>query len=246
MMHGAALATDMSESSPDSSPPSRATPWRGASRAQQVALALAVLALVATAWFAYDWFTRDVAQRRAIAEGRAPNPAAAAVEVDPHAPAPEDSVAAVTSDEPVAPAVRGEAIHRCVRGDEVLFTNQACPEGFSADTGSGSGGAAGRPPVATAASMLSGSDDPAQRRAQCDYLLAEVERLEFDFQQPLPPPILDEISSRLLALRSQGERLACQLPRASEPSAAVRARQEARMLDETPASAPANRRRRGN
>lgn len=249
-MHGVAPASNMTESSPESSVPAWATPWRGASRTQQIVLAVAVLVLVGVSWFAFDWFARDVEQRRAIAEGRAPDPAAPAADVDPHAPAPEDSVAAVTSTDPIAPAVRGEAIRRCVRGDQVLFTNQACPEGFSADTGPTAGPAAGDASRAAGAAtppVLAGASDPAQRGALCDYLVAEVERLDFEFQQPLPPPILDQISTRLLTLRSQGERLACSLPRAKEPSAAVRARQEARVLDETAAPAPAaagrNRRR---
>lgn len=192
--------------------------------------AIALLVLVLVGWRAYEWFAHDVAQRRAVAEGRAPAPAPA-VPADDAPPAP-----AAAPQEPAAPAVRGDAINRCVRGAEVLFSNQPCPPGFTLDAGR----AGGAPAQAAPATLLAGADTPAEREALCAYVTAEVQRLDFEFQQPLPPPILDDISSRLLVLRSQGERLRCVLPQPSTPQG----RPGAPVLDEKPAAAPAGRQRR--
>lgn len=214
--------------SPSSTPPS--APPANALLRRRIVPAIAVLVLVLAAWRAYDWFVRDVEQRRAVAEGRAPAPPAA----DPVATAPAPAAVA-TPAEPLAPAVRGDAIHRCVRGTEVLFSNQPCPPGFTADAGTTAPAPAmGARPVA-----LAGSAGPAHRQALCAYLSAEVERLDFEFQQPLPPPVLDDISSRLTSLRDQGEQLHCVLPKPSESGA----RSSARVLDEKPAPAPGAKRR---
>lgn len=222
----------MSSSSTPSDAAEAASGPRPAGRTALV-LGIAVLVLLLVGWRAYDWFVRDVEQRRAVAEGRAPAPQPAP---EPTA-GPEAEAPAVPAPgtEPLAPAVRGDAIHRCVRGAEVLFSNQACPPGFTADAG----GAAAAPAPAVRAVALAGADDPAQRQAGCAYLTAEVERLDFEFQQPLPPPILDDISSRLLALRSQGERLRCGLPKASASGAPP----GGPVLDERAAAAPAGKRR---
>lgn len=221
--------------SSSSTPADAAEPASGPRPTARAALVLgiAMLVLLLVGWRAYDWFVHDVEQRRAVAEGRAPAPQPAP---EPEA-GPEEDAPAVPApgSEPLAPAVRGDAIHRCVRGAEVLFSNQACPPGFTADAG----GAAAVPTSAVRAAVLAGTDDPAQRQASCAYLAAEVERLDFEFQQPLPPPILDDISSRLLTLRSQGERLRCVLPKAS----ASGAQPGGRVLDEQAAAAPAAKRR---
>ncbi|HMN21924.1 MAG TPA: hypothetical protein PKA16_11095 [Ottowia sp.] len=196
--------------------------------------AIAVLILLLAGWRAYDWFVHDVEQRRAVAEGRAPAPSPMPTlpDADPAGTADAPPMVAPTA-EPMAPAVRGDAIHRCVRGSEVLFSNQPCPPGFTAD--------AGVPATAPAAATTTahplaspGADDPAQHQALCAYLAAEVERLDFEFQQPLPPPVLDDISSRLLTLRGQGERLRCVLPKPSEAAG----RSTAKVLDEKPVTAP--------
>lgn len=211
-MGGADLNRPMTEPTA-AAPELPRTPAAIPARGRQVLTGVLLLVLLVASWRAYDWFVDNVAQRQAIAEGRLPNPAAAPAD-DPGLtasvpPMPGTTLATGT---PAAPAVRGDAIHRCVQGDREVFTNQACPEGFAAD--SGLPASAQR---AAAATVLhdGGSTSPDQRIALCHYLLAEVQRLDFEFQQPLPPPVLDRISTRLGVLRDQGEQLRCALPKAS-------------------------------
>jgi len=192
--------------------PPAATLARG--RRGQVLTGVLLLVLLVASWRAYDWFVDNVAQRQAIAEGRLLNPAAAPAD-DPDLAASVQPMPGATLDTgtPAAPAVRGDAIHRCVQGDREVFTNQACPEGFVADSGSPA-----HAPRAVAAATVphdGGTTSPDQRIALCHYLLAEVQRLDFEFRQPLPPPVLDRISTRLGVLRDQGEQLRCALPKAS-------------------------------
>lgn len=52
------------------------------------------------------------------------------------------------------------------------------------------------------------TDDPGLQRAICAYLSAESARLSYEFEQPLPPPVLDRISTlraqrRLQAMANQ-------------------------------------------
>jgi hypothetical protein len=86
---------------------------------------------------------------------------------------------ATAQGEPFAPAVTGQAVHRCVRPDgQVVLTNQAAPR------------AAGPTPrrrgrASPAAATISwAGDDPSLHDATCHYLAAEVERLGYEFQQP--------------------------------------------------------------
>lgn len=205
-------------------------------------IGVALLALLLASWRAYEWFVQDVEQRRAIAEGRAPDPAAAQraqAESKPVA-APPAPTRADGSGDPPAPAVLGDALHRCVRGDQVLLTNLACPQGYAIDSGHGDTGTGAVVPTATRTAPLPVADDPAQREALCRYLAAEVERLDYDFRQPLPPPVLDAISTRLATLRSQGERLQCVLPQPREAPAPAPARAGAapKVLEERASQAP--------
>ena len=48
-----------------------------------------------------------------------------------------------------------------------------------------------------------------QRDAVCAYLAAEIARLDFEFQQALPPPVLDHLSTRLGGLRAQHRAAEC-------------------------------------
>ncbi|MDR2128736.1 MAG: hypothetical protein LBP52_06685 [Burkholderiaceae bacterium] len=114
--------------------------------------------------------------------------------------------------EPLAPAVAGDSIRQCVKDGQTIFTNQDCPPG-STPVPQNRGGAQ------TAASVLarplaSAGLDAAGRAAQCNYLLAESERLRFEFDQPLPPPVLDQISGHLKLLRDNSEALGCPQPAA--------------------------------
>jgi hypothetical protein len=51
--------------------------------------------------------------------------------------------------------------------------------------------------------------DPDQRRSMCGYLAAELERLNHDFKQPLPPPIVDRIATEIEPLRAQLNHYGC-------------------------------------
>lgn len=212
-MGGADSNRPMTE--PAAAPALPRTPAATPARGRQVLTGVLLLVLLVASWRAYDWFVDNVAQRQAIAEGRLPNPAAppadAAVTTEN-----QPSVPSVlpTPDEP---AVRGDAIHRCVQGDREVFTNQACPEGFAADSGLP---ARARQAVAATVPHDSGATSPDQRIALCHYLLAEVQRLDFEFGQPLPPPVLDRISTRLGVLRDQGEQLRCTWAKASTDATA--------------------------
>jgi hypothetical protein len=61
-------------------------------------------------------------------------------------------------------------------------------------------------------------DDPDQRRALCGYLAAELERLNSEFKQPLPPPVIDRIATEITRLGEQNSRYGCVVP--AEPGAA--------------------------
>jgi len=198
-------------------------------------IALAVLA--AGAWQAYQWLVSDVERRRAVAEhgGSAPPPAAdtdAAAAPPPAArgaSTPQLSLAA--TGEPVAPAVIGGAVNRCVRGGQVIFTAAKCPEGSAAAADAAGANASGG--LAAQAAIGAAGDEASQQQAECNFLSAELDRLGYEFRQPLPPPVLDQISTRLTALRAQSERAKCAPSAQAAASAAS-------------AAAPAHRRARAS
>ena len=87
--------------------------------------------------------------------------------------------------EGTAPAVTGEAIHKCVVDGQVTYTNQACPDGSSgglmqaagADPNGVSGSAGDTvPSVLVARPANLGAGDPSQQTALCGYLAAEIAR----------------------------------------------------------------------
>jgi len=52
-------------------------------------------------------------------------------------------------------------------------------------------------------------DDPDQLRSVCGYLTAELERLDYEFKQPLPPPVIDRIATQIKQLHTQANRYDC-------------------------------------
>jgi hypothetical protein len=52
-------------------------------------------------------------------------------------------------------------------------------------------------------------DDSDQRRAWCDHLTAELARLNYEFKQPLPPPVIDRIATEITRLNTQTNRHGC-------------------------------------
>lgn len=193
--------------------PDTASPARG-----WIVLLVIALLLALGSWRGYAWLVQDVEHRRAVAEGRAPDPVARPV--DPHAPQaavtpinpPRTTPATRGQGEPLPPAVRGDAVRRCVRGDEVVFTNQPCAPGFEEGQGAELRGdpSEGVTPVgATSPTESTAKADVTQQAALCRYLASELERLDFEFHQPLPPPVLDLISSHLSRLRAQAKQIEC-------------------------------------
>ena len=217
----------MSQDSADSSqrllPPSEAESETGMLR--WIVAAGLVLALIVGAYHAYEWLVSDIAQRRAVAEGSAPDPtpspAPAAVTTPPPSPAPapartqpQPPAPSTAAGDPPMPAVTGGGVNKCVQGGQVTYTSSPCPEGSEpvplAAAGIDPNGVLGSTgddaPVAVAApAVFAAGGDPGQSDARCRYLAAEVERLDFEFKQALPPQVLDHISSRLVVLRAQGE-----------------------------------------
>lgn len=225
--------------SPDQADPAEAPlrppePTGGTGPLRWVWLLVALLALALAAWHGWGWLHDYVAQRHAVAEGRAPAPPSA----ESAAPTPPASAVATAAPgntgEPAAPAVTGEAIRRCIQPDgQLTFTNQACPAGSSAE-----------PPAATAAPESRGAvrfdagEDPSLHEASCRYLSAEIARLDYEFRQPLPPPVIDLISTRLSTLRGQSEQGHCApLPKPA-PAAAPGERGTRKVLTESARAAP--------
>lgn len=227
-------------------PPEPAEPglWRWL-----VAAAL-VLVIIVGAYQAYEWLVNDVARRRAVAEAPAPAPTQHPAP-DTGAPTAEPARRTIRPAQPsappnegTAPAVTGEAIHKCVVDGQVTYTNQACPDGSSGGlmqaTGADPNGVSGSagdtvPSVLVARPANLGAGDPSQQTALCGYLAAEIARLDFEFKQPLPPNVLDHISSQLSGLRAQHGAAKCEplpKPAADKPAPAVRKRAPPKVVEE--------------
>lgn len=218
-------ATEAPEHPPE---PVRETGWL-----RWIAIVVALGLLVLLGLKAYQWLQGYVVQRHAMAQQE--TPALAEPQPSLAAPTPAPPVATAQG-EPFAPAVTGQAVHRCVRPDgQVVLTNQACPAGSRPDAAP----AVAAPSPAAAAISWAG-DDPSLHDATCHYLAAEVERLGYEFQQPLPPPVLDLISTRLSSLRGAAAQGGCApLPK---PAAAPGERDPHKVLTERAGAAPKPRR----
>lgn len=165
-----------------------------------IVVALGVLALFG--FKGYGWLQAYVAQRHAIAQEETPPLAEPQPSLVGRAPA---ASAPGAPTEPFAPAVTGEGVRACVRPDgQRVLTNQACPAGSRPEPA---------PAPATgaraAATITWAGDDPSLHDATCHYLTAEIDRLGYEFEQPLPPPVIDLISTRLSHLRSESAQGRC-------------------------------------
>jgi len=161
---------------------------------------------------------------------------------------PAGASGAAPGEEPPAPAVLGNAadIHPCVLNGQTTYTSQPCPSGAqplfpprSAADANGVVGSTGEPPAAApgSASPTPADDGAAARDAECGYLAAEIARLRHEFDQPLPPPVLDQVASRLKALRARSAQRQCP----AEPTAAAAAAAASAPARPRPrASRPAN------
>jgi hypothetical protein len=63
--------------------------------------------------------------------------------------------------------------------------------------------------IPTAAVDLGNINDPDQRRSVCGYLAAELERLNYEFKQPLPPPVIDRIATQIEQIQARTNRYNC-------------------------------------
>jgi hypothetical protein len=156
---------------------------------------------------------------------------------------------------PAGPAVAGlEGVNKCLVDGQVTYTNAPCPAGAAPEppnvgepevTGidangvTGSTGDTGTVRVARPAVFSATGHDPSQLTSMCSYWSAEIERLDFEFQQPLPPPVLDQISTHLANLREQFTQAKCgpfPKPRGEAPKAAAVAKsppaKSARVVEE--------------
>ena len=225
-------------------------PDSGGGALRWVITGIALVLLVVGAWRAYEWFIEDVAQRRAVASGATPTLQVPADErAAPPEPGAVPLPRTVQPPAPSAPpqptqgAVTGlEGVNKCVVDGQVTYTNTPCPAGSTQEprnstmaateaepggvdangvTGStGDSGPAVR--VSRPAVLSASGHDPSLHTSLCGYWSAEIERLSFEFQQPLPPPVLDLISTHLADLRGQFIQAKCgPLPKAAEDKAAA-------------------------
>lgn len=154
----------------------------------------------------YQWWATDLERQRVEAVQAPENAGATApdsTESTPQQPVPARVESARPGKEggqavePLPPAVLGRRINKCIIQGRVTYTNDACPEGATEESAS----------VTTPS--LAFPDGPGQREATCRFLAAEISRLNYEFQQTLPPPVLDEISSDLKVRREQAVHLSC-------------------------------------
>jgi len=190
----------------------------------------AIALLVLGGYRGYLWWAEDVEQQRAALES-APE-ADASLQPQPSdlalsqlgsgagagtAPGAAPAPIPARSGDPLAPAVIGGQINKCLINGQVTYTNEPCPEGTSADmaesTGTDPNGVTGstgaRAPMVAIRPVLPANDSPGQRAAECRFLAAEVSRLDYEFQQTLPPPVLDQIATDLRGLREHRAGLKC-------------------------------------
>jgi hypothetical protein len=171
-----------------------------------VVAALAALAmLVVIAYLAFAWVAANVGSRRAVVE----SPQATAAAAPERAVSPPPSTAADA--EPPAPAVAGGSVNKCVLDGQLTYTNAPCPEGSRLVNDDAPLTAVLPPAFSDSANRIS------QQSADCNFLGAEITRLDYEFSQPLPPEILDHLSTRLADLRAQAETARCVPP--SKPAA---------------------------
>lgn len=204
--------------------PPEAEAEAGSGLLRWVLAAIVLIALVFGAYRAYVSLIGDLASRQAATE--APSTAAPT-----DAPTNDDGSGqpaqpGTVANEPPAPAVAGGAVNKCAAGSQIIYTNTACPQGSSLIAADPADEAV---PLAAQPATLSDNANNGQQQANCNFLTAEIARLSYEFQQPLPPAVLDHISSRLTGLRAQTEdaRCAAALPKAASSAASAPDRRRA-------------------
>lgn len=174
-------------------------------------LMLALLVLMVLSAKAYQWLNQDVQQRRLQMQAQMASPEdqgqaeqdASGNSALPALTEAKPAAGLTAPNEPVAPAVLGQTVHKCVQDGRVVLTNKPCPEGSAPATSTVV------PSGLASSSTWAGRNQSSQHAAQCGFLQAEIERLDFEFRQALPPPVLDHISTELGQLRQQAAEMAC-------------------------------------
>ena len=92
-------------------------------------------------------------------------------------------------------------------------------------------GLAAQPDAAASVADLGNLADPDQHRAVCAYLVAEQERLDHEFKQPLPPPVVDRIATEIAQLHTQTSRADCTPGNAKDAPHAAADRRSAAAAD---------------
>lgn len=174
-----------------------------------LAVTVALLTLVLLGAHAYQRLKADVEQRRAVVQGQLASPIVDLGQ-ETNDPAHVSALPALTPAkpdlapaDPVAPAVVGQTVYKCLQDGRLTYTNKPCPEGSAVDSSSTV------PSTMAGASAWSGRNLTGQHASECGFLQAEIERLEFEFRQPLSPPVIDHISTELGVLRQKRADLAC-------------------------------------
>lgn len=190
-------------------------------------IAIFAMALLALGGYkGYQWWAVE-SDRTAATAVEAESTAAAAASVaasEPSSAEPEvqkvpGAVSLSAEADVRAPAVVGDnIINKCVINDQVTYTNDPCPEGTSATAATAAEATAVDPNGVTGftgekapevVARVPTSEDPSQQVAECHYLAAEIGRMDYEFQQQLPPPVLDQIATRLKSAREQSASLKC-------------------------------------
>ncbi|MDR1968510.1 MAG: hypothetical protein LBQ32_07455 [Burkholderiaceae bacterium] len=175
-----------------------------------VATPVALVILVAVvAYLTYARLAANAGPGRAAVES--PQAAASAAADDEPKSAVSPAPPTEADAEPPAPAVAGGSVNKCLINDQLTYTNSPCPEG-SRPVNDDVAATAARPALSDSANRIS------QQTADCSFLSAEIARLDYEFNQLLPPEVLDHISTRLAILRAQAEAARC-VPPPSKPAA---------------------------
>lgn len=216
------------QDAPFAPPPAgqRPAPARRAGHAlgRWLLMALTLAAVLAVGAQAMRWLLVSGVPRMAAPEAAPPVPAAdepvlSALPITPVAPARvtgQTAAGPAPAAAPLAPAIAGApGIHKCLVDGHTTYTNEPCAPGtdarevLAATAAERAGGAitiAPLPPRGTAARPV---DTAAQDLAQCRFLHAEIARLAYDFEQALPPPVIDHIATQLKQLQERSATAGC-------------------------------------
>ena len=214
----------MDANTPDERPNSPPTESENSTTRWIIALFAAALLLLG-GYKGYQWWSASAERVQTAPAEAAPDiasmasaasAASQALQPVPVRPA-QSSPPPVAEGELQAPAVAGtNIINKCELNGQVTFTNEVCPEGAVAmlapaeatavDPNGVSGSTGEKAPVVDRVTLVS---EPSEQEAECSYLVAEITRLNYEFQQSLPPPVLDQIATRLKDMRDRSAGLKC-------------------------------------